>query len=263
MLRRWRAMSEINKNPEEKQYSEAQERWGFVKSIVRENFKFLVLGVIIYLVLAEHGFVPVPDAIDPKPFVFALSGVAFGKYVIKNAITLLFGDKFTPDGEEVDIATRDNIRDTITIPSGTFTEYDVAGAELPTARNLTGERKWGIQAIDTGEQILYPAGPIPEDDKTPSHYEFVAEDSLDAVTRLENRLLELAKQGRKQQVSEEVLKEQAMNEVTKEFARSMMEIRDSGADLEQMSDEEIEEKAQQKAGETIQKFAEIGGDDDE
>lgn len=250
-------MTDVNQTPQEIEGSKSN--WVRLYELIEENFRYILISLAVYVILGLLGHVPLPDI--KRWQVVVASALMIGRYIVGPSIRVIYGDRFTPDGQELRLDSNAGVADTVTFPTNTFAQYDIVGRLGETTRTITGDTQWRIRGIDTENKLLYPAGTVPEDDRYPDDYEVIAQEGdLSAVAALEDALREDALEGRKNRVSDEVRMEMAMQEVTKQVSTAMKDLRNSSnADI---SDGEIDDKADETSGEIIRIFADQNGGGD-
>lgn len=237
---------DINQNPHE---VEQDASWPVrLYWLLSDNLKWVILGGVVYAVLGHFGYVPLPTI--KRWQVVIVSALLIGRYILGPAVTFLYGDRFVPDGKKLRLDSLHGISDVITIPRGTFAEYDILGS-MPLTRSITGDEGWRIRAIDTANKLIIPGGTAPEDDRYPDDYKILAQEGdLSAVEALERALMEDAEEGRKNKVSDEVRMEMALQDVTRHISVAMRDIRDSSQ--RDIPDEEIDRQARETATQILQ-----------
>jgi hypothetical protein len=240
-----------------------QTRWQQATEWISDNLKYIAGFAIIVAVLGQQGIIDVPK-LGVEGW-FYVSSAILGGTVGVYAVMYVIEDYLRDRRVQVALTPIDSpYLDVIKIPRRTFAEFTVIGSRFPDRNTIGGSKVLAARCIDFKNKVIIPAGEFPAEEQYPDDLSLIAEDADPSkVEQYREALIEDARERRKITVDKEVIRESAMSDSVDLFADALREVRDANIELEQMSDAEVEAKAEDIVRTMAQQQPEDGGDDGE
>lgn len=224
--------------------SRKQTKWQQLTEWVSDNLKYIAGFVIVVLILGQQGVIDVPR-LGVEGWFYVISGLLGGTVGVYSVMYVI-EDYLQDRRVQVALTPVDSpYLDVIKIPRRTFADYTVVGSRFPDRNTIGGSKVLAARAIDFESKVIIPAGEFPAEEQYPDDVDLIAEDADPSrVEQYRQALIEDARERRKITVDREVIRESAMSDSVDLFADALREVRDADIEMEQMSDGEIEAKAE-------------------
>jgi len=239
-----------------------QTRWQQLSEWISDNLKYIAPFVIVVLILGQQGIIDVP-ALGVEGWFYVASGILGGTLGVY-AVMYVIEDYLRDRRVQVALTPLDSpCLDVVKIPRRTFADFTVVGSRFPDRNTIGGSKVLAARAIDFKNKVIVPAGEFPASEQYPDDIDLIAEDADPSrVQQYRNALIQDARERRKITVDREVIREDAMGDAVDLFADALREVRDADIEMEQLSDGEIDAKAEDIVRTMAQKRPDEGGDEE-